>query len=52
MSKFPSISGRDCVRAMEKVGFYEKRRESSHIILRKLPVNNVRIENTFFANNW
>ncbi|MCW5312616.1 addiction module toxin, HicA family [Nostoc sp. KVJ3] len=29
------MSGRDCVRAREKVGFYEKRRESSHIILRR-----------------
>ncbi|MEH2413375.1 type II toxin-antitoxin system HicA family toxin [Nostoc sp.] len=35
MSKLPSISGRDCVKAQEKVGFYEKRRESSHIILRR-----------------
>ncbi|MEH2199541.1 type II toxin-antitoxin system HicA family toxin [Nostoc sp.] len=35
MSKLPSISGKDCVRAIEKVGFYEKRRESSHIILRR-----------------
>ncbi|MEH2293226.1 type II toxin-antitoxin system HicA family toxin [Nostoc sp.] len=35
MSKLPSISGRDCVKALEKVGFYEKRRESSHIILRR-----------------
>jgi predicted RNA binding protein YcfA (HicA-like mRNA interferase family) len=35
VSKLPSISGRDCVKALEKVGFYEKRRESSHIILRR-----------------
>ncbi|MEH2261136.1 type II toxin-antitoxin system HicA family toxin [Nostoc sp.] len=35
MSKLPSISGKDCVKALEKVGFYEKRRESSHIILRR-----------------
>ncbi|QFS43235.1 type II toxin-antitoxin system HicA family toxin [Nostoc sphaeroides] len=35
MSKVPSISGRDCVKALEKVGFYEKRRESSYIILRR-----------------
>ncbi|MDF5734722.1 MULTISPECIES: type II toxin-antitoxin system HicA family toxin [unclassified Nostoc] len=34
MSKLPSISGRDCTKALEKVGFYEKRRQSSHIILR------------------
>ncbi|MHC5723026.1 MAG: type II toxin-antitoxin system HicA family toxin [Nostoc sp.] len=35
MSKVPSISGRDCTKALEKVGFYEKRRQSSHIILRR-----------------
>ncbi|MCC5605966.1 type II toxin-antitoxin system HicA family toxin [Nostoc sp. CHAB 5834] len=35
MSKLPSISGRDCAKALENVGFYEKRRESSHIILRR-----------------
>ncbi|MEH1902667.1 type II toxin-antitoxin system HicA family toxin [Nostoc sp.] len=35
MSKLPSISGRDCTKALEKVGFYEKRRQSSHIILRR-----------------
>ncbi|MCP2731535.1 type II toxin-antitoxin system HicA family toxin [Limnofasciculus baicalensis] len=35
MSKLPSISGRDCVKALQKVGFYQKRRESSHVILRR-----------------
>ncbi|MEH2007519.1 type II toxin-antitoxin system HicA family toxin [Nostoc sp.] len=35
MSKLPSISGGDCTKALEKVGFYEKRRQSSHIILRR-----------------
>ncbi|MBN3873407.1 type II toxin-antitoxin system HicA family toxin [Nostoc sp. JL33] len=35
MSKLPSISGIDCTKALEKVGFYEKRRQSSHIILRR-----------------
>ncbi|AFZ14721.1 YcfA family protein [Crinalium epipsammum PCC 9333] len=35
MSKLPSISGIDCVKALQKVGFYQKRRESSHIILRR-----------------
>ncbi|MEH2062014.1 MAG: type II toxin-antitoxin system HicA family toxin [Nostoc sp.] len=33
MSKLPSISGRDCAKALENVGFYEKRRQSSYIIL-------------------
>ncbi|NJP08680.1 MAG: addiction module toxin, HicA family [Leptolyngbyaceae cyanobacterium RU_5_1] len=35
MSKLPSISGKDCVKALQKIGFYQKRRESSHIILRR-----------------
>jgi predicted RNA binding protein YcfA (HicA-like mRNA interferase family) len=35
MSKLPRVSGRDCVRTLEKAGFYVKRRESSHIILRR-----------------
>lgn len=35
MSKLPSISGKECIRALGKVGFYIKRRESSHIILRR-----------------
>lgn len=35
MSKLPRISGRECVRALEKMGFYFKRQEGSHIILRR-----------------
>ncbi|MBW4477378.1 MAG: type II toxin-antitoxin system HicA family toxin [Tolypothrix brevis GSE-NOS-MK-07-07A] len=35
MSKLPRISGRECIKALEKVGFYQKRRESSHIIMRR-----------------
>jgi predicted RNA binding protein YcfA (HicA-like mRNA interferase family) len=35
VSKLPSISGRDCAKALENLGFYEKRRQSSHIILRR-----------------
>lgn len=35
MSKLPSISGKNCIKALEKVGFYLKRRESSHVILRR-----------------
>jgi predicted RNA binding protein YcfA (HicA-like mRNA interferase family) len=35
MSKLPRVSGRECVRALGKVGFYFKRQESSHIILRR-----------------
>jgi len=35
MKKLPRISGRECVKALEKLGFYFKRQEGSHIILRK-----------------
>jgi len=35
MSKLPVVSGRDCVKALEKMGFYFKRQEGSHIVLRR-----------------
>ncbi len=35
MSKLPRLSGRKCVRALQKAGFYEKRQHGSHIILRR-----------------
>ncbi len=35
MSKLPRISGRECVKALVKVGFYLKRQEGSHMILRR-----------------
>jgi predicted RNA binding protein YcfA (HicA-like mRNA interferase family) len=35
MSKLPRISGRECVKALKKVGFYFKRQEGSHMILRR-----------------
>lgn len=35
MSKLPRVSGKECVKALEKVGFYFKRQEGSHIILRR-----------------
>jgi predicted RNA binding protein YcfA (HicA-like mRNA interferase family) len=35
MSNLPRVSGRDCLRALEKAGFYLKRRESSHMIVRR-----------------
>jgi predicted RNA binding protein YcfA (HicA-like mRNA interferase family) len=35
MSKLPTISGTECVKVLEKIGFYFKRQESSHIILRR-----------------
>ena len=35
MSMLPQISGRQCVRALQKAGFYQKRQHGSHIILRR-----------------
>ncbi|MGB0562991.1 MAG: type II toxin-antitoxin system HicA family toxin [Spirulinaceae cyanobacterium] len=35
MSKLPSISGKACIKALKKIGFYQKRQEGSHIILRR-----------------
>jgi predicted RNA binding protein YcfA (HicA-like mRNA interferase family) len=35
VSKLPRLSGRDCVKALTKVGFYQKRQHGSHIILRR-----------------
>lgn len=35
MSGLPRISGRDCVKVLKKVGFYLKRQEGSHMILRR-----------------
>jgi len=35
VSRLPRISGRECVRALEKAGFFIRRQEGSHIILRR-----------------
>jgi predicted RNA binding protein YcfA (HicA-like mRNA interferase family) len=35
MSKLPLISGRKCIKALEKVGFYVRRQTGSHVILRR-----------------
>jgi predicted RNA binding protein YcfA (HicA-like mRNA interferase family) len=35
MTKLPSVSGKICVKALSKVGYYQKRQEGSHIILRR-----------------
>jgi predicted RNA binding protein YcfA (HicA-like mRNA interferase family) len=35
MSGLPRISGRECVKALNKVGFYLKRQEGSHMVLRR-----------------
>jgi predicted RNA binding protein YcfA (HicA-like mRNA interferase family) len=35
MSELPRISGRACVAALLKAGFYIKRQKGSHVILRR-----------------
>lgn len=35
MSQLPSISGRVCIKALERAGFVVKRQEGSHVILRR-----------------
>ncbi len=35
MSKLPVISGRECIKVLNKTGFYFKRQEGSHITLRR-----------------
>ena len=35
MSKLPGVSGRDCLKALQRAGFYVKRQEGSHLILRR-----------------
>ncbi len=35
MSKLPQISGRECMQALEKAGFYLRRQEGSHRIMRR-----------------
>ena len=33
MTKLPRISSRECIKALEKIGFYIDRQKGSHIIL-------------------
>lgn len=35
MSRLPRVSGRECVKALSKIGYYLKRQEGSHMILRR-----------------
>jgi predicted RNA binding protein YcfA (HicA-like mRNA interferase family) len=35
VSKLPSVSGRDCAKALAKVGFRLRRQEGSHMVLRR-----------------
>ena len=35
MSRLPRVSGRECVQALSRAGFYNRRQRGSHIILRR-----------------
>ena len=35
MSKLPVLSGKKCIKALGKAGFYFKRQEGSHVTLRR-----------------
>jgi len=35
MTKLPNISGQECIEVLSKAGFYFKRQEGSHIVLRR-----------------
>lgn len=35
MSKLPRISGRECVKTLEKINFYVSRQKGSHITMRR-----------------
>lgn len=35
MSKLPQISGKECIKTLQKVGFQIKRQKGSHIILQR-----------------
>jgi predicted RNA binding protein YcfA (HicA-like mRNA interferase family) len=35
MSKPPTISGRECAKTLEKIGFYTRRQKGSHIIMKR-----------------
>lgn len=42
MSKLPQISGRECIKALGKIGFYTLRQKGSHVILcRDVPFNEI-----------
>lgn len=46
MSKLPQVSGKQCVKALSKIGFFIKRQKGSHIILcRDEPFTEVVIPN-------
>jgi predicted RNA binding protein YcfA (HicA-like mRNA interferase family) len=46
MSRLPVISGRQCVRALEKVGFAEDHQTGGHIVLRREnPIDTISVPN-------
>ncbi len=34
-SKLPVISGKECMKALTKIGFYIRRRRSTHVVMRR-----------------
>jgi len=46
MSKLPTVSGKDCIKALEKIGFAVYRQKGSHITLvREDPAAQVTVPN-------
>ena len=46
MKRLPTISGRDCAKALGKIGYYLKRQHGSHMILRRdIPFSQVVVPN-------
>lgn len=35
MSRLPRVSGRECIKALKRAGFEQKRQHGSHVILRR-----------------
>jgi len=35
MPKLPRISGKECIRALEKLGFHQTRQKGSHVVMRR-----------------
>lgn len=46
MTKLPVVSGRECVRALQKIGFVVDRQKGSHItLIRESPYSRVTVPN-------
>ena len=35
MTKLPHISGRECIRALERAGFYQRRQKGDHVFMQQ-----------------